>query len=307
MTISIQQLRSAIPGAQPSSLDPGQVAFNVSDGTMYLGTGSDVRIDFSGQQVLPAPPAGKGWLQVLLERAVLNDFFIANPEAEGRPAPTNEQVLTWNATEGVAEWQDAGTGFAYLTTNAAVASAIGATTSEKISAAIGNPSYIGINASCIVTGDPGTTYEGLYIWSGTQWQFASHYAFNTASQVPAVNPMNLLSTNTQAVLNALKAVDVDLQGQITSNDGDIATLQGQMATAQTDIVDLQNSKLNKADNIPVSGQVLSFDGTGQHWVNFVPPTAVDSVTGTLPIEVKDRKSTRLNSSHSSVSRMPSSA
>ena len=157
MTITVQQLRSAIPGAQPSSLDPGQVAFNVSDGTMYLGTGADTRTDFSGAQVLPAPPAGKGWIQVLLVREALNEFFLANPESEGQPAPQNEQVLTWNATEGKAEWQDAGTGFAYVTTSATVATSVGATTSEKISAAIGNPSYIGINASCIVQGDPGTT------------------------------------------------------------------------------------------------------------------------------------------------------
>jgi len=284
MTISVQQLRSAIPGAQPQQLDPGQVAFNVSDGTMYLGTGTDTKIDFSGAQVLPAPPAGKGWIQVLLERAALNAFFIANPEAEGRPAPTNEQVLTWNATEGVAEWQDAGTGFAYITTSDAVAASIGATTSEKISAAIGNPSYIGINASCIVQGDPGSTYEGLYIYDGTGWMFASHFAFNTASQVPGVNPMNLLQQSTQAILNALKVVDDGLQSQITSNDGDISTLQGQMATAQSDINDLQITKLNKASNVPYAGQILSFDGTGQLWIDDSQGD-VTSVSGTAPITV----------------------
>lgn len=284
MTISFQQLRSAIPGAQPQQLDPGQVAFNVSDGTMYLGTGTDSKIDFSGEQVLPAPPAGKGWIQVLLERNALNDFFIANPVAEGRPAPQNEQVLTWNSTQGVAEWQDAGTGFAYLTDTANVAASIGATTSEKISAAIGNPSYIGINASCIVTGDPGSTYEGLYIWSGTQWRFASHFAFNTASQVPGTNPMNMLQTSVQAILNALKGVDDNLQSQITSNDGDISTLQSEMTQAQADIGDLQATKLDKASNIPNIGQILSFDGVGQLWIDDSQGD-VTSVTGTAPITV----------------------
>ena len=284
MTITVQQLRSAIPGAQPASLDPGQVAFNVSDGTMYLGTGSDVRIDFSGAQVLPAPPAGKGWIQVLLERAALNDFFLPNPESQGLPAPENEQVLTWNANEGKAEWQDAGTGFAYVTTNGDVSVAIGATTSEKISAAIGNPSYIGINASCIVQGDPGTTYEGLYIWDGSEWKFASHYAFNTASQVPAVNPSTLTAASTQEVLNALKAVDDGLQSQITSNDGDISTLQGQVSQAQSDIISLEANKLNIASNTPTAGQILSFDGAGQLWVDDSQGD-VTSVTGTGAITV----------------------
>jgi hypothetical protein len=284
MSISIQQIRSAIPGAQPAQLDPGQVAFNVSDGTMYLGTGTDSKIDFSGELVLPAPPAGKGWLQVLLQRSSLNDFFLANPESQGRPAPENEQVLTWNATDGVAEWQDAGTGFAYSTTSDTVAGSTGATTSEKISAAIGSPSYIGKNASCIVTGDPGSQYEGLYIWDGTEWLFASHYAFNTASQVPALNPMTLASQPTQEVLGALKDVDVNLQGQITANDGEIATLQGEVSQAQTDILSLQVNKLDKAGNTPTSGQILSFDGAGQLWVDNSAGD-VTSVSGVAPINV----------------------
>jgi hypothetical protein len=251
---------------------------------MYLGTGSDTRIDFSGTVVTPNPPAGKGWVQVLLERTALNDFFVANPEAEGRPAPTNEQVLTYNAALGVAEWQDAGTGFSYQTDNAAVSAAPGATTSQKISSAIGSPSYIGRNATCIVQGAPGTTYEGLYIYSGTEWLFGAHFAFNTSDQVPATNPMTLTAASTQAVLSALKLVDDGLQSQITSNDGDIATLQGEMAQAQTDINDLEINKLNKASNTPIAGQILSFDGTGQLWVDDAQGD-VTGVTGTSPITV----------------------
>jgi hypothetical protein len=284
MTISVQQLRSAIPGAQPSQLDPGQVAFNVSDGTMYLGTGSDVRIDFSGTTVLPNPPAGKGWIQVLLERAVLNDFFVSNPESNGRPAPTNEQVLTWNSTLSVAEWQDAGTGFSYQTNNAAVTAAPGSTVTQKITSAIGSPAYLGQNATCIVEGDPGSLYEGLYIYNGTNWLFGAHFAFNTSSQVPATNPMTLTAASTQAVLNALKLIDDGLQTQITSNDGDIAVLQGQMATAQTDINDLQINKLNIAANVPAAGQILSYDGTGQLWIDDSAGD-VTEVNATFPITV----------------------
>jgi hypothetical protein len=193
-------------------------------------------------------------------------------------------VLTWNSTLGGPEWQDAGTGFAYQTTNAAVTSATGANTSAKISAAIGNPSYIGQNATCIVTGDPGTVYEGLYIWGGSAWRFAAHFAYNTASQVPATNPMTSIAASTQVVLNALKVIDDGLQGQITTNNGDIATLQGQMATAQTDIVNLQIDKLDTASNVPVAGQILSFDGTGQLWVSNASGD-VTSVSGTSPITV----------------------
>jgi hypothetical protein len=260
---------------------------------MYLGNGSDVRVDFSGTTVTPAPPAGKGWVQVLLERTALNDYFIANPEAEGRPAPSNEQVLTYNSALGVAEWQDAGTGFAYTTTNAAVTAAAGATTSQKISTAIGSPAYIGQNATCIVTGNPGDQYEGLYIWSGTQWNFASHFAFNTAAQVPATNPMTSATSNVQDVLGALELVDEGLQTQITSNDGDIATLQGQMATAQADINSLEINKLDIAQNDPVTDYILSYDGTGQLWiensagdvtgVNATSPITVDNTDPQTPV------------------------
>jgi len=286
MTIPFQNLRSAIPGAQPAQLDPGQVAFNVSDATMYLGTGADTKIDFSGAVVTPNPPAGKGWVQVLLNRVALNDFFVQNPEAAGRPAPTNEQVLTYNATLGVAEWQDAGTGFAYATTNTAVAAAPGATTSQKITSAIGSPVYIGSNATAIVVGDPGETYEGLYIYNGTIWVFAAHYAFNTATQVPATNPTTLAASTTQAVLNALKLVDDGIQTQVTGNSLNIGVLQGQMATAQTDITGLQASKLDKASNIPTPNQILSYDGVGQLWINDSQGD-VTGVSGTAPITVNN--------------------
>ena len=286
MTIPFQNLRSAIPGAQPAQLDPGQVAFNVSDDTMYLGTGADTKIDFSGAVVTPNPPAGKGWVQVLLNRVALNDFFVQNPEAAGRPAPTNEQVLTYNATLGVAEWQDAGTGFAYATTNTAVAAAPGATTSQKITSAIGNPAYIGSNATAIVVGNPGETYEGLYIYNGTIWVFAAHYAFNTATQVPATNPTTLAASTTQAVLNALKLVDDGIQTQVTGNSLNIGVLQGQMATAQTDITGLQSSKLDKASNIPTPNQILSYDGVGQLWINDSQGD-VTGVSGTGSITVNN--------------------
>ena len=241
---------------------------------MYLGTGGNQRIDFSGEVVTPNPPAGKGWVQVLLERSSLNEFFLENPVAAGRPAPQNDQVLTWNSDLGLAEWQNDGSGTAYLTTNTAVQTAPGLTITAKITAAIGSPASIGENASCIVSGNPGSTYEGLYIYNDGQWVFAAHYAFNTSEQVPATNPMTSLPQSVQEVLDALKAVDDDLQNQINADGADISALQGDVAQLQTDVAQLDADKLDKANNIPTTGQVLSFDGTGQHWVNFVSPTEI---------------------------------
>ena len=284
MSITFQQLRSAVPGAMPAQLDVGQLAFNVSDGTMYLGTGGNTRIEFSGEIALPNPPAGKGWIQFLLDRDALNDYFVANPIAEGAPAPLNEQVLTWNSTTARAEWQNAGTGEAYFTTDSDVSVAPGVNLSQKITAAIGNPSYIGDNASCVVNGLPGTQYQGLYIYNGVEWKFAAQFAFPTATQVPGTNPMTFAASNVQAILNALKTVDDNLQTQIDAGDGDITILQAEMAQAQTDINDLNANKLNVATNIPTAGQILSFDGTGQLWVS-QSPGDVTSVSGQLPITV----------------------
>ena len=107
------------------------------------------------------------------------------------------------------------------------------------------------------------------------------------SQVPAVNPMNLSDSDTQAVLNALKGVDVSLQNQINTANADISTLQGDVSQLQTDVNQLDADKLNKANNIPTTGQILSYDGTGQHWINSPAATVVDSVAGILPIEINN--------------------
>lgn len=286
MSITFQQLRSAVPGAMPAQLDVGQLAFNVSDGTMYLGTGGNTRIEFSGEVALPNPPAGKGWIQFLLDRDALNDYFVANPIAEGAPAPLNEQVLTWNTTTARAEWQNAGTGEAYFTTNTNVSVAPGINVSQKITSAIGSPAYIGNNASCVVDGAPGSQYQGLYIYNGTEWKFAAQFAFPTAFQVPGTNPMTLAVSNVQAILDALKAVDDSLQAQIDASDSDITTLQAEMAQAQTDINDLNANKLNVATNIPTAGQILSFNGAGQLWVD-QSAGDVTTVSGTLPITVNN--------------------
>lgn len=285
MSITFQQLRSAVPGAMPSQLDVGQLAFNVSDGTMYLGTGGNVRIDFAGAPVLPNPPAGKGWIQFLLERDALNDFFVANPVAEGAPAPQNGQVLTWNAANSRVEWQNAGTGEAYLTTNAAVVAAPGVTTTAKINAALDNPTSISQNASVIVSGNPGDTYEGLYIYIGSEWEFAAHFAFPIASEVPGTNPMTLAASNVQLILDALKTRDDALQASINANSSDISSLQGEVAEAQTDILGLQATKLDKASNTPTAGQILSFDGTGQLWINGGGGGGTTFVAGAAPITV----------------------
>jgi hypothetical protein len=211
-------------------LAPGQLCFNLVDEIMFVGDGSNFKTFFDGTQQ-PAP-TGEGWFAVPLDYRGLGNYYLLNPEQYG-PVPTNGQILAYSSVNGKPYWEDAsalGGSVVYLTTNAAVDAAPGATTSDKISAAIGATP---IEAdSAIVSGLPGQTYQGLYLFQGGNWVFAAGYADPTAIQVPYDNSISgLISSTVQAALDELAA-----------------------------------SKLNIASNSPADGNVLSWNAGGPVWI-----------------------------------------
>ena len=230
MSVTLQNLRAVGPGVEPNSLLPGQIAFNITDKILFVGDDSSFKTFFDGHQE-PAPPGG-GWFEVPLDSQALGDFYLLNPEQYG-PVPTNGQILVYSSVNGKPYWEDAsalGGSVVYTTTNAAVTAAPGATTSEKISAAIGATP---IEAdSAIVTGLPGQTYQGLYLFKSGNWVFAAGYANPTAIQVPYDNTVSdLIATTVQAALDELAA-----------------------------------SKLDIASNAPSNGKILSWSGGAPFWV-----------------------------------------
>lgn len=230
MSMILQNLRSATPGVTPASLAPGQLCFNVSDEIMFVGDGSDFFTYFDGHQE-PAP-TGSGWFAVPLDYRGLGNYYLLNPEEYG-PVPTNGQILAYSSSTGKPYWEDGsalGGSVVYTTTNAAVGAAPGTTTSEKISAAIGATP---IEAdSAIVTGLPGQTYQGLYLFKSGNWVFAAGYADPTAIQVPYDNSISgLVATTVQAALDELSA-----------------------------------GKLSVAFNTPSEGNILSWSGGYPFWV-----------------------------------------
>jgi hypothetical protein len=224
MALTVQNLRAVGPGVEPASLLPGQIAFNITEKVLYVGDGSNFKTFFDGHQD-PAPTDG-GWFEVPLGYQGLGDFYLLNPEQYG-PVPTNGQILAYSSVTGKPYWEDAsdlGGSAVYTTTNAAVAAAPGATTSEKISAAIGATP---IEAdSAIVTGLPGQTYQGLYLFKSGNWVFAAGYADPTAIQVPYDNAISgLVATTVQAALDELAASKLDIASNAPSN-GNILSWSG---------------------------------------------------------------------------------
>ena len=210
---------------------PGQLCFNLVDEIMFVGDGSNFKTFFDGHQ--EAAPAGEGWFEVPLGYQGLGDYYLLNPEQYGS-VPTNGSVLAYSSALGKPIWEDPsilGTPTVYTTTNDAVASAPGSTTSDKISAALGATPVEADSA--IVTGLPGQTYQGLYLFRSGNWVFAAGYADPTALQVPYDNVLSgLVATTVQAAIDELAA-----------------------------------SKLSIASNTPAEGKILSWSGGAPLWVS----------------------------------------
>ena len=219
MAINVQNLRAIGPGIEPSSLLPGQIAFNITDRVIFVGDGSAVKTSFDGAQS-PGTADG-GWFSMPLNYPALTEFFLANPEEYGPPA-VNGQILAYSSTSGKPYWVDAsilGSSTVYTTTNANVAAAPGATTSDKISSAIG-ATPVEADAA-IVSGVPGDIYQGLYLFQAGNWVYAAGYADPTAIQVPYSNAVSgLVASTVQAAIDELVATKLDIASN-SPTDGNV--------------------------------------------------------------------------------------
>jgi len=198
MTIKVLNLRSIIGGQQPTSLEAGELCFNLIDKLMFVGDGSNFKTNFSGVQTPGVP--GLGWYSMPMDRSALDGYYIVNPEYYGN-MPSDRYVLTWNSGVNHAVWSSLG-GNVYLTTNVAVVAAPGSTVTQKINSINSEPPLEG--DTTIVAGVPGDEYEGLYVYDNgtTSWVLGAHYAYPLANEVPYNNAVSgLASDNVQGAID----------------------------------------------------------------------------------------------------------
>ena len=76
MATKIQNLHSLTAGNQPGDLLPGELAYNLADGFIYLGNGSNAYTDTLGQQVGTPTEDGMGWQQAIFNAAPINGAVV---------------------------------------------------------------------------------------------------------------------------------------------------------------------------------------------------------------------------------------
>ena len=293
MALTVQNLRAVGVGVEPDSLLPGQIAFNITDKVLYVGDGSSFKTSFDGTQV--AGVAGAGWYAMPMDFDSLGEYYVANPAYYG-DNPTDQQVLTWSTGLNHPIWTSGGGGgggsFVYVVSNADVASAPGATTSAKISAAIGVVSPDEGNVT-IVTGLPDDVYQGLYFFT-TEWTRGASYAYPSASEVIYDNTAHPDLTPT--VQGAIGDLDDGLAATTaianTANSTAISALSIANAAlpkaggTMTGPLRLNSTLVDGVGSPGTSGYVLESTGTGIQWVSNAPGD-VTGVTGTAPITVNN--------------------
>jgi microcystin-dependent protein len=72
MATTIQNLHSLTAGNQPGDLLPGEVAYNLADGFVYLGSGGNNYVDTLGQVIGTATAEGGGWQQAVFNASPVN-------------------------------------------------------------------------------------------------------------------------------------------------------------------------------------------------------------------------------------------
>lgn len=190
MAIIQQQLRSTSASGKPGDLEPGQLAYNLTDSKGYLGNGSSSKTLIDGSTTVAT--ANKGWIEFPLKvadiTALQEGVFLPDPGSfAGSVSPTPGQVLTWDATA------DGGTGGYVPVTPGSISvytianddSNIGTsgTTTADLNAGLiakgGITAASDLNSgdSCIVTdsGNADTSTgvpPGSYTWDGTAWLLA---------------------------------------------------------------------------------------------------------------------------------------
>jgi hypothetical protein len=76
MATTIQNLRSLTAGNYPGDLVAGELAFNLADGFMYLGSGGNSYVDTLGQTIGPSLAPGGGWQQAVFNSSPINGSVI---------------------------------------------------------------------------------------------------------------------------------------------------------------------------------------------------------------------------------------
>jgi microcystin-dependent protein len=69
MATTIQNLHSLTAGNKPGDLQPGELAYNLADGYVYLGNGGNNYIDTLGGVISPSIAPGGGWQQSIFNAA----------------------------------------------------------------------------------------------------------------------------------------------------------------------------------------------------------------------------------------------
>lgn len=250
MALSLLNLRSSIAGQKPTSLQPGQICFNLADKLMFVGDGSSSNSDFNGGSTPGV--SGSGWFSMPLDEAGFGESFLISPSVYGQ-MPVDGDTLQWNSGLDHLEWVpggSAGGGSAgYLMTNSEVVSAAGASVTAKINAVIA-PAVAQEGNTAVVQGVSGDLYEGVYFFIGSTWEFGAFYAQPTAAAVTYDNAISGLAAD-------------DVQGAID---------------------ELSADKVESPVIPPTPNQVLSWSGTETVWTSDAGGS-VQSVSGTTPVEV----------------------
>jgi microcystin-dependent protein/cytoskeletal protein CcmA (bactofilin family) len=76
MATTIQNLHSLSAGSLPGDLLPGQVAYNLADGFVYLGSGGNSYLDTLGNVIGTATVPGQGWQQAIFNSGPVNGSAI---------------------------------------------------------------------------------------------------------------------------------------------------------------------------------------------------------------------------------------
>ena len=252
MTIKVLNLRSFISGQQPVSLEGGELCFNMTDRTLFVGNQSDSKTDFDGNSSSGVP--GQGWFSMPMDAAGFGEYFLTSPDVYGQ-SPNNGDTLEWNSLLGHLEWVPGGGGggggssAGYLTTNSDVVAAPGVNITAKLNYII-SPSVALSGNTAIVQGVSGDLYEGVYTFVDGAWEFGSFYAQPVAAAIVYDNAVSGLSSG-------------DVQGAID---------------------ELAAGKVNTPLTPPLTNQVLGWNGTATEWTNS-SGGSVAGVYGTTPIVV----------------------
>jgi hypothetical protein len=88
-------IQSPVLSDRPVGLEPGQVAYSADGGIYWLGIGTSESYGVDGSQVIPSPPAGKGWREFSSMSAPSTDGP-ASPSALPLSIITSSGILSPN-------------------------------------------------------------------------------------------------------------------------------------------------------------------------------------------------------------------